>query len=131
MAFIDFQEMPATGPAARLRTVQAKDVATPPTAPEPELRFDQLERQVLLLARRDGAWSLGGRGGGLDVLLKRLFGAARPNVLADPRLEALRRFAVTARVGGVAAVRREAAAFLAGGFTAEQRDAVLDLGWAR
>lgn len=129
MAFIDFQEMPATGPAARLRPIQAKHVETPP--PAPELRFDQLERQVLLLARRDGAWSLGSRGGGLDVLLKRLFGAARPNVLADPRLEALRRFAVTARVGGIAAVQREAAAFLAGGFTAEQRDAVLDLGWAR
>lgn len=129
MAFIDFQEihtipMPVHG---RAGTIARADVATVDAGD----RFDQLERQVLAIAKRDGKWSLGSRGRPLDRLLRRLFGTTRPNTLADPRLEALRRFAVTVRVGGVAAIRRETAAFLASGFTPGQRDALLGLEWAR
>jgi hypothetical protein len=93
-------------------------------------RFDALERHVLLLARKDRAWSLRGRGA-IDRLLRGLFGVAPANTLADPRLEALRRLAVAARLGRIGAIRREATAFLSRGFTPVQRDAVLGLEWAR
>lgn len=56
-----------------------------------------LERQIVLLAARDGSASFC-RGGPVRRALDALFGIRRANPLADPRLEALRRFCVGRRM---------------------------------
>jgi hypothetical protein len=55
------------------------------------------ERLVVLLSRRDPLWSLRPRTTG-SRLLSALFGMEAPHRLADPRLEALRRYAVVYRL---------------------------------
>jgi hypothetical protein len=58
-----------------------------------------LERQVVQLAGRDGRWSIGGSKS-IRIMLAWVFGLELPNALADPRLEALRRYAVRFRLEG-------------------------------
>jgi hypothetical protein len=115
MAFLDFHQAPATGLAP---------VVFPFRFAEPAPMFDHLERQVLTLARGDGAPSLA-RHPRIARLLERLFDRRRPNPLADPRLEALRKLAVTARLRGARSVAAEVRRFMAAGYTRAQADAVL------
>ncbi len=65
-----------------------------------------LERQVVLLATRDDRASVC-RGGRVRRLLDALLGLRRANALADPRLEALRRFCVGRRLRVTASERAE------------------------
>ncbi len=57
--------------------------------------FDRAEWQVIMIAQKDGLASLS-EPGWLARLAARLFGGAVKRPLADPKLEALRRFAVLA-----------------------------------
>ena len=79
---------------------------------------------VVELARKDGLWSL--NPDGLPQRLARaLFGIRPPRPFADPRLEALRRFAVVAWNRGKVGVAhmRE---FVAAGFSCSDAKAVLE-----
>jgi hypothetical protein len=58
-----------------------------------------LERQVVQLAGRDGRRSVAGSRA-IRIMLAWVFGLELPNALADPRLEALRRYAVRLRLEG-------------------------------
>ena len=57
--------------------------------------FERTEWQVIMIAQKEGLASLS-EPGWLSRLMIRLFGGAVPRPLADPKLEALRRFAVLA-----------------------------------
>jgi hypothetical protein len=67
-------------------------------AAEAPRRLGAQERLVVLLSRKDPLWSLRPRTTG-SRLLSALFGMEAPHRLADPRLEALRRYAVVYRLG--------------------------------
>lgn len=69
-------------------------------------KLSQIEREAVRLARSDGAGSLYGAGR-LRRLAVRCFGLRTPNKLADPQLEALRRFAVAVAHDGAASIARE------------------------
>lgn len=86
MAYVEF----ASGETATATTRPVEN-----KAPE---RLSPVERQVLLMAIRDPISSLR-TPGRMARLVSILFGVEGPNSLADPRLEALRRFAVLARIG--------------------------------
>jgi len=64
-----------------------------------ETRLGPQDRLVVLLSHKDPLWSLAPRHGH-SKLLRLLFGIEAPHRLADPRLEALRRYAVTYRLRG-------------------------------
>jgi hypothetical protein len=84
MAYLDVQNhaaMFATG-AARVR--QAERTA-----------FERAEWQVIMIAQKDGLESLS-EPGWFARLFARVFGGTTIRPLADPKLEALRRFAVLA-----------------------------------
>ncbi len=68
-------------------------------------RIAPLERQVLQLAAADTRSSLN-EPGRIVKMLRWVFAVRSANRLADPRIEALRRFAVMARVHGDAEVDR-------------------------
>ena len=89
-------------------------------APSPGL--SPLERSVVRLSLRDARSTLSASPRWLAGI-RGLLGFASPNALADPRLEALRRFAVLTRLDGVAA-GEEQARFLAAGFDPVQADQV-------
>ncbi|MES2339179.1 MAG: hypothetical protein V4537_13880 [Pseudomonadota bacterium] len=82
-----------------------------------------LERQVVQLARADGRWSLRTHGR-IDTLLRWVFGVKPVNRLADPRLEALRRFAVMARLRGDRLPPQETERLIAAGFVREAIDEI-------
>lgn len=100
MAFVDFSLAPA---------------GVAPTREAPRADFSAVEWTVIRLARRDGR-STAREGSRLGAMLRRLFGLARPNLLADPRLEALRRAAVRCWHGD----RRELDGLVVAGFRVEQ-----------
>ena len=104
-AFDAWQPMAAAEPP-RIAAINA--------APEAPL-FTPAERAVIAVARIDGASSVRPRTL-LTRLAAALFGVAPPNPLADPRLEALRRFAVLARLAKGHPSRADTDAFLAAGF---------------
>ncbi len=93
---------------------QADETKT--AAPGPEPVFTALELHVLALAARDTAWSVRPRTRFVRIA-EALFGIRRPNPLANPRLEALRRFAVVARYLRDRLPAYEIDAFLAAGFS--------------
>lgn len=100
----------------------------PATAPnDPERRFAQslsaLEQTVVALAVFDDRRTVEPLGP-LGRLAARLFGFSRSTKLADARLEALRRYAVLARVDGVGLSETERDAFLAAGFSKHAAAAV-------
>jgi hypothetical protein len=95
----------------------AYDVGRGAGVPQPGRRLDRLERDVLLLSRGDTRWSLHPPGPARR-LVARLFGRAAPNRLADPRLEALRRFAVLLRRHGPRLRAEEEARLVAAGYDA-------------
>lgn len=84
------------------------------------LRFSPLEMRVIALGertdvareRRPGTW--------LARAADRVFGLAAAGPLADPRLEALRRFASKARHHRAALGREDVEALVAAGYTAGQ-----------
>jgi hypothetical protein len=81
-------------------------------------RLSAQERVVVLLSRTDPLWSLRPRHMHSRVL-RLLFGIEAPHQLADQRLEALRRYAVTYRERDVSVNEAEADA-IAAGFSASQ-----------
>ena len=117
MAFVDFRPDawiidPMVAPRSDL--TPARDAAEP---------FTPLERTVVSLSLCERASSLR-TPGRFGVRLARLFALRRANPLADPRLEALRRFAVAARLRTGRALARERTAFLGHGFSSSQADRV-------
>lgn len=104
-AFDEWQPMAAAEPLRIAAFVAKPDVPV----------FTPAERAVIAVARVDGASSVRRRTR-LTRLASALFGIAPPNPLANPRLEALRRFAVLARLTGGHPSRREIETFLAAGF---------------
>lgn len=93
---------------------------------EAESKRDDLGRDewsVIELARKDGLWSLN-PDGLPQRLVRALFGIRPPRPFADPRLEALRRFAVVAWNRGKVGVAhmRE---LVAAGFSCSEANAVL------
>jgi hypothetical protein len=100
------------------------DFTLAPSAPRPAAAasaflLDETEQAVIRLSSRDAPSSVA-RGGRLSQLAERLFGLARPNPLADPRLEALRRFAILYRRRGEAACAAEEPLLEAAGYTRRQ-----------
>ena len=74
-----------------------------------------IEREVVQLASRDSRWSLR-TPGRIDKALEWVFGWKPTNRLADPRLEALRRYAVMFRLHGDRLPTEETSRLLAAGF---------------
>jgi hypothetical protein len=83
-----------------------------------EARLSGRERMVVVLSRTDPLWSLRPRHTHSRAL-RFLFGIEAPHQLADQRLEALRRYAVTYRLRDVGVSEAEAGA-VAAGFSARQ-----------
>ncbi|MGF7150549.1 hypothetical protein FHS96_004207 [Sphingomonas zeicaulis] len=118
MAYVAFDEWSY---ASAARAVATATVAAPAVDDEPV--FDALEERVIALAAADTRWSVRPRGV-LGRLVERLFGFAPANPLADPRLEALRRFAVIARTSRGRPPEDEVASFLSAGFPARAASAL-------
>lgn len=97
---------------------------SPPAALAPVQSFSALEWTVIALARKDGLRSIG-EPGPIARALRSLFGEGRRSSLADPRLEALRRFAIHAWHRGYALPVSEIKAFVAAGFSIDQAEAAL------
>jgi len=81
--------------------------------------LDRTEREAVMLARTDRRSSIRPVGT-MRRLAQRLFGLRAPNPLADPRLEALRRFAVAVARDRLASSDRQAAQLASHGFTTAQ-----------
>lgn len=121
MAFIPFNEI---GSAAAVRHAVQPVSYAPAEAPVEKARLSALEWSVVALARRDRLSSLR-RPGRLSTALRAVF--AQPNpMLADERLEALRRIAVLTWHHGYAIAPAEVRRFLQAGFTTAHYEAVAD-----
>ncbi len=122
MAYLDLE---LNLPRGALEQAQAR--ATP--RHDPVSRLSMLEHQVIQLARIDGRWSLAGSGRFQSVLAT-VFGLERPTPLADPRLEALRRYAVALRLSAGRLPRADDDRLIAFGYSsaaiADIRRLVLD-----
>ena len=86
--------------------------------------FSPLEWTVIALSRRDSVASLN-TPGPVARALGSLFGLGRESMLADPRLEALRRIAVHAWHRGYTLPVSEIKRFLAAGFSTGQFETLL------
>lgn len=107
MAYLDRDLFEAGGTSPTPRIDRAESAA--------RSSLSAIERQVVMLSLGDPRSSLAGQSAWrrrLDALL----GLRRPNRLADPRLEALRRLAVLMRLDGFATDASEYEAFTAAGF---------------
>lgn len=104
----------------RPRLVPVKKIAQPAAGPA---RLSALEWSVVALAERDTIASLR-EPGRIAAALESLFGLQRPNKLANPRLEVLRRLAVFAWRQSWKVPESELKAFLAEGFTLDQYELV-------
>jgi len=93
-------------------------------ADEGKTDFSPLEWTVIALSRRDTLSSLS-TPGPLARALGGLFGLGRKSMLADPRLEALRRIAVHAWHRGYTLPVSEIKRFLAAGFSTGQFETLL------
>jgi hypothetical protein len=82
-------------------------------APAVDTRLSAQERLVVLLSRTDPLWSLRPRHTHSRAL-RFLFGIEAPHHLADPKLEALRRYAVTYRLRDASVSEVEEGALQAG-----------------
>jgi hypothetical protein len=98
---------------------EAESRETTPNGP----RFAPLELKVIGLAEADPVASIGPPTR-FARWFERWFGFERASPLADARLEALRRFAVLARVTGGQLPREEIERFVAAGFTQLQARAL-------
>lgn len=105
-------------PKARLVPVE---VVASPAAVQP--RLSALEWSIVALAERDTIASLR-EPGRIAAALESLFGLHRPNKLANPRLEVLRRVAVFAWRQRWKVPASELKAFIAEGFTLEHYELI-------
>ncbi|WP_300974927.1 hypothetical protein [Sphingomonas sp. LHG3406-1] len=105
-------------PRPRLVSVEA----TPHSIVKPA-RLSALEWSVVALAERDTIASLK-EPGRIAAALENLFGRHRPNKMANPRLEVLRRLSVFAWRQGWKVPDSELKAFLAEGFTLDHYELV-------
>ena len=117
MAYIAFQEL---GGASVARAMVAPSHDPVPSDTD---RLTALEWSVVAIARKDGRASLR-QPGRLAVALRAVFRQHNP-MLADERLEALRRMAVLLWRNGEGVPSREVRAFLAAGFTPGQHRALV------
>ncbi|MFW2831227.1 hypothetical protein [Sphingomonas sp. ID0503] len=85
-----------------------------------------LERCVVVLSRRDRPVP-GKLAEKAQRIARTLFGTRPANTLADPRLEALRRFAISLRLGDGMAGESETVRFLSAGFRREQIETIFRL----
>ncbi len=120
MAYLDFREAELSGSITTAFLPRA----------EPEVRghgtgFSALEWLVIALAKRDHLGSLRAPGR-IGAALSRLFGGRGESRLANPRLEALRRFAVHAWHRGHNVPPSELAAFREAGFAPSQAEILLE-----
>jgi hypothetical protein len=123
MAYIDFNN--AFAHAAPV------SVATETAAAHDDGHFSPLEWTTIALAQRDSLSSLG-EPGRVSRALGSLFGIGTQSKLADPRLEALRRFAVHAWHWGYTLPVSEMKAFRQAGFSGDQLETILaSVGFAR
>lgn len=113
MAYRAFDEWPLVVGAAP--AAGAVTAARPVRDGVREPAFGPIEASVVALAAHDHRWSIRPRTRFVR-LVEALFGFRQSNRLADPRLEALRRFAVLARVTRGRPPQAEVEAFLAAGF---------------
>lgn len=116
MAYRSFGVEPFSTPFAAAARVAAE--TTPQTA-----GFSALERQVIALAEADPVASIGSPTRSRRFF-ERWFGFKLPRPLANERLEALRRFAVLARVTGGRLPAEEVKHFLTAGFSLLQARAL-------
>jgi len=98
------------------------DAAPVPATAEPQL--SALEWSVVAVARNDSLASLR-EPGRLGMAMAALFGTRQNPRLTDPRLEALRRFAVLAWHHGYTLPVSEIKAFMKAGFSADQFETLL------
>lgn len=120
MAYLDFREAELSG---------SLTAALLPST-EPEVRpsaagFSAIEWLVIALAQRDRLSSLT-TPSRIGAALTRLFGGRGESRLANPELEALRRFAVFAWHRGHNVPPSELAAFRLAGFSADQAEMLLE-----
>lgn len=113
----------SAAPARRPQALKPRLVAveTPPATAA--ARLSALEWSVVALAERDTIASLR-EPGRIAAALESLFGLGRPNKLANPRLEVLRRVAVFVWRQGWKVPKSELQAFLAEGFTLDQYELI-------
>lgn len=120
MAYLDFRDAELSGSLAK--------AFLPAAEPEVQSRakgFSALEWLVVALARRDHLSSLR-TPSRIGAALVRLFGGTGEARLANPELEALRRFAVFAWHRGHNVPPSELAAFRAAGYTPDQAETLLE-----
>lgn len=91
--------------------------------PAPEAKLSALEWSIVALAERDSLASLR-EPGRIAAALESLFGLARPNKLADPRLETLRRVAVHVWRNRWKVPADELEAFVEAGFTLDHYELI-------
>jgi hypothetical protein len=105
--------------------VHDREVESPAAAPDrpDQGRFDPLELRVIALAEADPVASIGSPTR-FRRFYERWFGFKLPRPLANERLEALRRFAVLARVTGGRLPAEEVGNFLTAGFSLLQARAL-------
>lgn len=128
MAYLAFQDIGGAA-AARSMTIPAS-VRPVHDVPPSRDRLNALEWSVVTVARRDRLGTLE-RPGRIGRLLRALFKQPNP-MLADARLEALRRIAVLTWHYGYTVPSHELGAFLQAGFTTDQYETVADsIGAAR
>jgi len=119
MAYLDFRTAELSGSIGSALSYKS-DISRDQDAGS----FSALEWLVIALAERDSLSSLR-QPGRLASALGRLFGSSETPRLADPRLEALRRLAVTAWHRGFDVPQSELAAFHAAGFSIAQAETLL------
>lgn len=120
MAYRSFGAQPVAFPPLSESRGESRAVME---AREEEAAFAPLELRVIALAEADPVASIGAPSR-FARFFERWFGFKRPNPLADERLEALRRFAVLARVTGGRLPAEEVKHFLAAGFSLLQARAL-------
>ena len=104
-------------------TMYPASISATDSPTEPAEMFEPLEQTVIALAEADPVASLG-TPSRFSGLFERWFGFGRHNPLADERLEALRRFAVLARVAAGVLPADEVRRFIAAGFSLAQARAL-------
>ncbi len=125
MAFLAFAE-PGNAGYARVSAQGLSADAPRVTAPiEDRPVLSELERSVIGLARGDGLSTLR-QPGRLSRGLELVFGVRISPMLADPKLEALRRVAVLSWKRGYAIASAEVKAFLAAGYSPAHYELVVD-----
>lgn len=122
MASMPIAALPAPRPLpflASVPTLVPVEQAPLPAAP----KLSALEWSIVALAERDSLASLR-EPGRIAAALESLFGLARPNKLADPKLEALRRVAVHVWRNRWKVPSDELAAFLEAGYSLDHYELI-------